>query len=166
MIILSDKFSFDAEHEDTHTILEAMIIKDYIPIMLFSTPTTQNQKNVAIWLFFLTFLIFLMIIIGGLTRLTESGLSMVDWRPIMGIIPPLSNESWIKVFSAYQSSPEFIIVNQSMNLDEFKYIFWWEWFHRFFARFIGMVFILPLILAFPMTTPRFWSCSGVTSTGW
>ena len=81
-----------------------------------------------------------MIIIGGLTRLTESGLSMVDWRPILGIIPPLNNENWLKVFSAYKASPEFIIVNKSMNLDEFKYIFWWEWFHRFFARFIGIVF--------------------------
>tara|TARA_B100000378_G_scaffold10761_1_gene9037 strand:+ start:1407 stop:2471 length:1065 start_codon:yes stop_codon:yes gene_type:complete len=113
--------------------------------MLFYVTTTKNQNNVAIWLFFLTFLTFLMIIIGGLTRLTESGLSMVDWRPILGIIPPLSNENWLKVFSAYKASPEFIIVNKSMNLDEFKYIFWWEWFHRFFARFIGIVFILPLI---------------------
>ncbi|PPR57357.1 MAG: Heme A synthase [Alphaproteobacteria bacterium MarineAlpha5_Bin3] len=122
-----------------------IIIKDYIAIMLFYVTTTKNQNNVAIWLFFLTFLTFLMIIIGGLTRLTESGLSMVDWRPILGIIPPLSNENWLKVFSAYKASPEFIIVNKSMNLDEFKYIFWWEWFHRFFARFIGIVFILPLI---------------------
>ena len=113
--------------------------------MLFSASTTVHKKNVAIWLFFLTFLIFLMIIIGGLTRLTESGLSMVDWRPILGIIPPLTNENWLEVFSAYKSSPEFIIVNTSMNLEEFKYIFWWEWFHRFFARFIGIVFILPLI---------------------
>jgi len=113
--------------------------------MLFSAPTTSNYKKIAIWLFLLTFLIFLMIIIGGLTRLTESGLSMVDWRPILGIIPPLNNENWLKVFSAYKASPEFIIVNKSMNLDEFKYIFWWEWFHRFFARFIGIVFILPLI---------------------
>ena len=113
--------------------------------MLFSDVATSNKKNVAIWLFCLTFLIFLMIIIGGLTRLTESGLSMVDWRPILGIIPPLNHENWLKVFSAYKASPEFNIVNKSMNLDEFKYIFWWEWFHRFFARFIGIVYILPLI---------------------
>ena len=85
--------------------------------MFFSVTTTKNQNNVAVWLFFLTFLTFLMIIIGGLTRLTESGLSMVDWRPVLGIIPPLSNENWLKVFSAYKASPEFIIVNKSMNLD-------------------------------------------------
>ena len=88
---------------------------------------------------------FIMVIIGGLTRLTDSGLSMVNWRPIMGIIPPLNKESWAQVFIAYQSSPEFLIVNKDIILSEFKYIFWWEWFHRFFARFIGLIFIIPMV---------------------
>ena len=87
-----------------------------------------------------------MILIGGLTRLTESGLSIVDWRPIMGTLPPLNKQNWIEVFRSYQNSPEFLIINKNMTLNEFKYIFWWEWFHRFFARFIGIVFILPMII--------------------
>jgi cytochrome c oxidase assembly protein subunit 15 len=88
-------------------------------------------------------MIFLIIVIGGLTRLTDSGLSMVDWRPLLGIIPPLNNMQWIEVFEKYKLSPEFLYVNNNMTLEDFKYIFWWEWFHRFFARLIGIVFIFP-----------------------
>ena len=107
----------------------------------------EENKNIYIsyWLLLITFLVALAIIIGGLTRLTSSGLSMVDWRPIMGTIPPLTDLAWIEVFNRYKTTPEFQIVNKSMTLYEFKYIFLWEWFHRFFARFIGLVFILPLI---------------------
>ena len=82
-----------------------------------------------------------MIVIGGLTRLTDSGLSMVDWRPIMGTFPPLNTNQWIEVFNQYKQTPEFQIVNKTMKLEDFKYIFWWEWFHRFFARLIGLFFI-------------------------
>ena len=78
-------------------------------------------------------MVFLIIIIGGLTRLTDSGLSMVDWRPLLGTIPPLNKSQWIEVFNAYKQTPEFIYVNKNMSLEEFKYIFWWEWFHRFFC---------------------------------
>jgi len=105
-----------------------------------------NKKAIFYWLLSLTIITFLMILIGGLTRLTDSGLSMVDWRPILGTIPPLTNEDWIAVFNQYKNSPEFKIVNKNMNLNDFKYIFWWEWFHRFFARFLGLVFIFPLII--------------------
>ena len=93
-------------------------------------------------------MVFLIIIIGGLTRLTDSGLSMVDWQPILGIIPPLNNAQWISVFNDYKLSPEFLYVNKNMSLDEFKYIFWWEWFHRFFARLIGIVFVFPFFYFF------------------
>ena len=96
-----------------------------------------------IWLISLTIMIFLIIVIGGLTRLTDSGLSMVDWRPLLGSIPPLSNIQWIEVFEKYKLSPEFLYVNKNMTLEEFKYIFWWEWFHRFFARLIGIFFVIP-----------------------
>ena len=105
-----------------------------------------NKKAIFYWLLSLTIITFLMILIGGLTRLTDSGLSMVDWRPILGTIPPLNNEDWIAVFNQYKNSPEFKIVNKNMELNDFKYIFWWEWFHRFFARFLGLIFILPLIV--------------------
>ena len=105
-----------------------------------------DKKAIFYWLLSLTIITFLMILIGGLTRLTDSGLSMVDWRPILGTIPPLTNEDWLAVFNQYKNSPEFKIVNKNMELNDFKYIFWWEWFHRFFARFLGLVFILPLII--------------------
>ena len=104
----------------------------------------QNYKNsIMLWLLALTVMVFLIIIIGGLTRLTDSGLSMVDWRPILGILPPLNNSQWLDVFNDYKLTPEFLYVNKNMTLEEFKYIFWWEWFHRFFARLIGLVFIIP-----------------------
>ncbi len=109
-----------------------------------------NSKNTDLalfyWFLILTVMTFLMILIGGLTRLTDSGLSMVDWRPIMGFIPPLNQEDWVNIFNQYKNSPEFKIINKSMNLNEFKYIFWWEWFHRFFARCLGIVFIIPMII--------------------
>ena len=105
----------------------------------------NSETSILAWLILLTILVLVMIIIGGLTRLTESGLSIVDWKPIMGTIPPLSNSSWIEIFDKYKLSPEFKIINTSMTLNEFKYIFWWEWFHRFLARCLGIVFILPFI---------------------
>jgi len=123
-------------------------MKDYIEFMNISEKTPNKDIFVSFWLFILTIMTFLIIIIGGLTRLTESGLSMVNWRPIMGFLPPLSYEDWLKVFNDYKNSPEFLIVNKTMNLQEFKYIFWWEWFHRFFARCIGIVFIIPLFIFF------------------
>ena len=110
------------------------------------TELNQNfKKSIMVWLLTLTVMVFLIILIGGLTRLTDSGLSMVDWQPILGTIPPLNQNQWLKVFNDYKLSPEFLYVNKNMSLEEFKYIFWWEWFHRFFARLIGVVFILPFI---------------------
>ncbi len=108
------------------------------------TELNQNFKtSIMFWLISLTSMVFLIIVIGGLTRLTDSGLSMVDWRPILGTIPPLNNNQWLDVFNDYKLTPEFLYVNKNMTLDEFKYIFWWEWFHRFFARLIGIIFIIP-----------------------
>ena len=101
--------------------------------------------GIIVWIFCLTLSVLLIIIIGGITRLTDSGLSMVDWRPILGTIPPLSNQDWINVFEKYKQTPEFLIVNKNIVLEDFKFIFWWEWFHRFFARFIGIIFIIPFI---------------------
>ena len=111
--------------------------------MQFTELNFNYHKPLMIWLLLLTIMVFLIVVIGGLTRLTDSGLSMVDWRPLLGTIPPLNQSQWLKVFNDYQQTPEFIYVNKNMTLDEFKYIFWWEWFHRFFARLIGIVFIFP-----------------------
>ena len=106
----------------------------------------MNTKiAILVWVISLTIMALLIIIIGGLTRLTDSGLSMVNWRPLMGVIPPLSLQAWIDVFNDYKLTPEYQIVNSSMSMEEFKFIFWWEWFHRFLARFIGLIFIFPFI---------------------
>ena len=111
--------------------------------MHFIHSFSKNHIGISIWLLVLTILAFFMIIIGGLTRLTESGLSMVNWNPIMGTILPLSHLAWMDAFNNYKATPEFQIVNRLMSFEEFKYIFWWEWFHRFFARLIGLVLIFP-----------------------
>ena len=113
--------------------------------MQFNDLDPNYKNSIMLWLITLTIMVFLIIIIGGLTRLTDSGLSMVDWQPILGTIPPLNNNQWVNVFNNYKLTPEFLYVNKNMTLDEFKYIFWWEWFHRFFARLIGLFFIIPFI---------------------
>ena len=111
--------------------------------MQFNELNQSYKNSIMLWLLALTVMVFLIIIIGGLTRLTDSGLSMVDWRPILGTLPPFNNNQWLDVFNDYKLTPEFLYVNKNMTLEEFKYIFWWEWFHRFFARLIGLVFIIP-----------------------
>ena len=113
--------------------------------MNFLNNSIKFKINVFIWLMILTLMVFSIIVIGGLTRLTDSGLSMVDWRPILGIIPPLSNDEWLNVFDLYKQTPEYIYVNNTFSLAEFKFIFWWEWSHRVIARFLGIVFLIPLV---------------------
>ena len=108
------------------------------------TPLTKKYINA--WLYATIFMVITMIIIGGITRLTDSGLSMVEWRPIWGFLPPTSDEEWKRVFSLYMNSPEYIIKNSGMNITEFKEIFFWEYFHRLWGRLIGIVFIIPLII--------------------
>ena len=106
------------------------------------------SKFINIWLLSLATIILIMIAVGGLTRLTGSGLSMVDWDPIMGIVPPLSQADWDFLFSQYQLFPEYQIKNFGMTLKEFKFIFWWEYGHRVLGRFIGVLFIVPFIFFF------------------
>ncbi len=104
----------------------------------------NNPHNpIIIWLLTGCILIFLMVVIGGITRLTNSGLSMVDWKLIMGMIPPLSEQDWIETFSAYKQFPEYQEVNFMFTLEEFKAIFFWEYLHRLIGRVIGIVFIVP-----------------------
>lgn len=103
------------------------------------------DKKVAYWLFFVASLVFSIIIIGGLTRLTESGLSITEWKPITGAIPPLSQADWEEEFNKYKESPEFKQLNSHMNLDDFKYIFYYEWGHRLLGRTIGLVFVVPML---------------------
>jgi len=105
----------------------------------------RHVRALRIWLGIVAFLIFAMILVGGATRLTDSGLSITEWQPIIGAIPPLSDAHWQEAFDAYKTIPEYSQVNQGMSLDGFKTIYWWEWAHRFLGRFIGVVFLLPFI---------------------
>ncbi|MCB9981214.1 MAG: COX15/CtaA family protein [Rhodospirillales bacterium] len=107
--------------------------------------TYQHNKLIAVWLYSCAFMVFAMIIIGAITRLSESGLSMVEWRPLMGALPPLNDAEWERVFTLYQESPEYEKKNTWMEIDDFKAIFFWEWFHRLWGRAIGLVFALPFV---------------------
>ncbi len=97
------------------------------------------------WLFVVAMMVASMIVIGGVTRITGSGLSMVEWRPLVGWLPPFSEKEWNRIFDLYQRSPQFVLVNAWMDLEAFKDIFWWEYIHRLWGRLIGIVFILPLV---------------------
>ncbi len=103
------------------------------------------MRPVAVWLFFMCGLVALMVVVGGATRLTDSGLSITEWRPVTGAVPPLSDADWAAEFEKYRTIPEYEIVNRGMSLDEFKEIYWWEWGHRLLGRLIGAAFLLPLI---------------------
>ena len=103
------------------------------------------QKPVAIWLLVCCTLVFAMVVVGGVTRLTDSGLSMVEWKPIIGTVPPLSEGDWEEVFKKYHKTPQYKKINQGMSADEFKGIFWWEYFHRLLGRVIGLVFFIPFL---------------------
>jgi cytochrome c oxidase assembly protein subunit 15 len=105
----------------------------------------NRDRTVAIWLLVCCGLVFGMVVLGGFTRLTGSGLSMVDWRPLMGVLPPLSDAAWQRAFEMYQQSPEFQLVNSTFDVDDFKSIFWLEYLHRMLGRLIGLVFLLPFV---------------------
>ena len=102
----------------------------------------QIKKYVSVWLISLFWIIAIMIIIGGLTRLTDSGLSITQWQLFSGFLPPLNNTDWDKYFHLYKEIPEFKIQNFEMTLNEFKIIFWWEWVHRFLGRLIGIYYLI------------------------
>ncbi|HSM30092.1 MAG TPA: COX15/CtaA family protein [Woeseiaceae bacterium] len=105
----------------------------------------SGDRKVAAWLLVCCGLVFAMIVLGGVTRLTGSGLSMAEWRPIMGTLPPLSEAEWLRVFDIYKQTPEFQKVNSHMDVHDFKGIFWLEYLHRLLGRLLGLVFLLPLV---------------------
>ena len=107
--------------------------------------TARDLGAVALWLLVCAAMVFIMVVIGGITRLTGSGLSMVEWRPVYGFLPPLTAEAWQRVFELYRTSPQYLEVNAGMSLEAFRGIFWWEYFHRLWGRVIGLVFFLPFI---------------------
>jgi cytochrome c oxidase assembly protein subunit 15 len=110
-----------------------------------TTAAADAAQRVANWLLLCAAMVFAMAIIGAITRLTESGLSITEWKPISGAIPPLSEAQWLAEFEKYKQIPEYQVMNRGMSLEEFKHIFFWEWFHRLWGRLIGVVFAVPLI---------------------
>ena len=106
-------------------------------------PKINNQ--LSLWLITMFWIIAIMIVVGGLTRLTDSGLSITEWQLFSGILPPLNNNDWIMYFNLYKKIPEYELQNYNMTLQEFKIIFWWEWGHRFLGRVIGISFLIPLV---------------------
>ena len=116
-----------------------------MPTLLSAQSSYGYDRALIWWLFGMVGLVAIMVVIGGVTRLTGSGLSMVEWRPIIGILPPLTEVEWMRVFNLYQASPEFQQVNMDMNLAEFKVIFFWEYVHRVWGRLLGLAFGLPLL---------------------
>jgi cytochrome c oxidase assembly protein subunit 15 len=114
---------------------------------MIGTPVQQAAHVGAIrwWLISIAVLIAIMVLVGGATRLTESGLSIVEWKPVTGMLPPLNQEQWAQAFEAYKTIPQYRELNAGMNLADFKTIFWWEWSHRLLGRGIGVAYLLPFL---------------------
>jgi heme a synthase len=106
---------------------------------------TNRPNQIANWLIFVALLVFAMVVVGGITRLTESGLSITEWKPISGTLPPLTDADWADAFAKYQATPEYQQINNGMSMAAFKFIFFWEYIHRLLGRVIGIAFALPLI---------------------
>ena len=106
----------------------------------------RHRLALTLWLGALALLIVAMILVGGATRLTDSGLSITEWQLVVGVVPPLTESDWQKAFEAYKSIPEYSELKRGMSLDEFKTIYWWEWGHRFLGRLIGVAFLVPFLV--------------------
>ncbi|MEP3049379.1 MAG: COX15/CtaA family protein [Roseibium sp.] len=116
----------------------------------------KDRTLIRWWLYFVCALILVMVVVGGATRLTESGLSITEWKPIHGVIPPLSEAAWEEELEKYRQIPEYQLINKGMSLDEFKFIFWWEWGHRLLGRAIGMAFFVPMVAFWAMGRVEPW----------
>jgi cytochrome c oxidase assembly protein subunit 15 len=107
--------------------------------------TARAHRGIVVWLLICCAVVFAIVVVGGVTRLTHSGLSITEWQPIVGTLPPLSDADWSAAFSKYQLTPEYQQVNKGMSLGDFQRIFWWEYFHRLLGRLVGVVFLLPFL---------------------
>jgi heme a synthase len=115
------------------------------PSSLLGPLTEERRRHLRLWYLAGAALTFLIVVIGGITRLTQSGLSIVDWQPIMGVVPPLSEAQWQEAFDRYRAFPEYQLLRRGMTLAEFQFIFFWEYLHRMAARLVGLVFLLPFL---------------------
>lgn len=129
---------------------------------------SDRSLPVAVWLFVVAFLVFAMVVVGGVTRLTGSGLSITEWKPILGAVPPLNQADWERAFAMYREIPQYSEVNAGMTLHEFKGIYWWEWIHRQLGRVIGVAFAAPfLVFLATRSLPRrlVWRCAALLGLG-
>src|SRR3979411_1674791 len=108
-------------------------------------PQAPNSRAIRWWLLSIAVLIAIMVLVGGATRLTESGLSIVEWKPVAGALAPLTDAPWAQAFEGYKAIPQYRELNAGMSLAEFRTIFWWEWSHRLLGRVIGVVYLLPFL---------------------
>ena len=128
----------------------------------------HENRAVQHWLYVIAALIVAMVVVGGATRLTDSGLSITEWQPLLGAIPPLSHADWVAAFEKYRQIPQATIVNKHMTLVEFQFIYWWEWSHRFLGRFIGVAFAAPLAWFWwrgQLSRPLVWRLLGIFALG-
>ena len=116
------------------------------PVFVHDGGGVRMDRGVGLWLLAIAAMIALMVVVGGLTRLTGSGLSITEWRPVTGIVPPLTDAAWQVEFAKYQGTTQYELINRNMGLAGFKTIYWWEWVHRFLGRMIGFVFLLPFLI--------------------
>jgi cytochrome c oxidase assembly protein subunit 15 len=131
-------------------------------------PPSAPRRQIAAWLLVCCALVFAMVVVGGMTRLTHSGLSIVEWQPIMGTLPPLDDQAWQTAFDKYKQTPQYRLVNSDMTLDGFKGIFWWEYAHRLLGRLIGLAFFLPLLWFIArqhVDRPLAWRLAGIFVLG-
>lgn len=130
--------------------------------------TDRDRRHVAGWLLVCAALVFAIVLVGGVTRLTRSGLSIVEWQPLVGVVPPLAHAEWEALFAKYRETPEFRLVNFDMTLEGFKGIFWWEYIHRLLARAIGLVFLFPylyFLVKRQLDRPLAWKLAGIFVLG-
>jgi heme a synthase len=158
------------EGRGQHYMVRAQATSD--PMMSESRSATQSLGNahagaIRLWLYAVAALVLAMVLVGGATRLTESGLSITEWKPVTGVLPPLSENAWQAEFEEYQAIPQFRAINAGMSLDEFKTIYWWEWTHRFLGRVIGVAYLLPFLFFLwrgwvaPSLQPLLWFIFGL-----
>src|SRR5512141_1111121 len=131
-------------------------------------PARTSYRAIAYWLLACCAMVFAMVVVGGVTRLTHSGLSIVEWQPLVGALPPLDAAQWEETFAKYRETPEFRLRNHDMTLAGFKGIFWWEYFHRLLGRLIGVVFFVPFawfVARRRIDRPLAWRLAGIFALG-
>ncbi len=135
---------------------------------MISTADPDRSRSVAIWLWLVAILVLAMVVVGGATRLTGSGLSITQWKPIAGSLPPMTHAAWTADFRLYQATPQYRLVNRGMSLAAFQFIFWWEWAHRLLGRVVGLTFIAPFatfLARHQLPRRLIWPCAGLLGLG-